>query len=156
MKDDEFLYLITSFWKGGDNSRSREINQIVKKFGKENNFRMDTDFVEPNIMNEKMQACDLLYAWCAVGPNDVASQSGSAADMYGARVKLIVKQSAHYSFIGNQDKVLTGRVSQKDFASDILNALRTEDLEDVQNPEWLSWENQAKEYLDYFQQILGE
>ena len=156
LNDDEFLYLTTSFWKGGDLGREHDIISAVKEVGKENQFRLDTDFVSDEELNEKLQACDLLYAWCQVGPNEVGSQSGIAADMYGSYTKLIVKNSAHYSFIGKQDKVLVGREDPEDFAEDVINALRNEDLDDVQNPRWLSWEVQVKEYIDFFKEVLGE
>jgi hypothetical protein len=156
IKDDEFLYLITSFWKGGDLGKKHDILKQIKNSGKENQVRLDTDFVSEEILNEKMQACDLLWTWCLVGPNDIGSQSGIAADMYGARRKLIVKDSAHYSFIGSQDKVEIGRPMPIDFAKDVFDVLRNKDITDVQNPEWLSWEEKAKDYLSYFQEILGE
>jgi len=156
LKDDEFLYLTTSFWKGGDLGHKFDIMQQVKDSGKEKQFRLDTEFSSPEVLNEKLQVCDLLWTWCAVGPNDIGSQSGIAADMYGSRVKLIVKDSAHYSFIGSQDKVEVGRVKPDEFAKDVVNLLRNGDLTDVQDPEWLSWEEKAKDYLDYFQQVLGE
>lgn len=156
LEKDEFLYLTTSFWKGGDFGNKYDIMKEVEKTGKEDQFRMDTEFVSSEVLNEKLQACDLLWTWCSVGPNDVGSQSGIAADMYGARRKLIVKESAHYSFIGRQDKVEIGRPDPKDFAIDVLGVLRNGDLSDVQDPAWLSWEEKAKDYLDYFQQILGE
>lgn len=156
LNDDEFLYVSTAMWKGGDNGRTNQILEKVKKLGKEDQFRLDTDFVSAEELNERMQACDLLYGWCAVGPNSKGSQSGAAADMYGSRTKLILKKSAHYSFIGEQDKVIVGREDPKDFADDVINVLRNEDLEDTQDPEWLSWEEKAKEYLDYFQEVLGE
>jgi hypothetical protein len=156
LKDDEFLYLTTSFWKGGDMGHKFDIMQQVKESGKEKQFRLDTEFLSPEMLNEKLQACDLLWTWCGVGPNDKGSQSGIAADMYGAYTKLIVKDSAHYSFIGEQDKVEVGRVNPKEFAKDVVNLLRNGDLDDVPDPKWLSWEEKAKDYLDYFQQVLGE
>jgi hypothetical protein len=156
LKDDEFLYLTTAFWKGGDMGRKDAIMEVVRELGKEDQFRLDTDFVSAEELNEKMQACDLLYAWCVVGPNAKGSQSGIAADMYGSRTKMIVKNSAHYSFIGEQDKVLVGSEGVIDFADDVVKALREEDLEDTQNPEWLSWNEKAKDYLNYFQEVLGE
>ena len=154
LKNDEFLYLITSFWKGGDLGRYNEIKKVVKMMGRENQFRMDTDFVDESVLNDKMQACDLLYGWNLTTKDSPGSQSGSAADMYGARVKLIVKDVPHFSFIANQDKVLTGRSKPDEFAIDVLNALRNEDLNDVQDPEWLSWDNQVKNYIDYFEELL--
>ena len=156
LNDDEFLYLTTSFWKGGDMGRERQILSRVKKLGKEKQFKMDTDFVSDEELNERLQACDLLFAWCGVGPNDVGSQSGIAADMYGSRTKLIVKDSAHYSFIGSQDKVLVGREGIDSFADDVIDALRNEDLEDVQDPIWLSWQEKVKEYLDFYYTLIGE
>lgn len=153
LNEDEFLYLTTSFWKGGDFGRKHDILYEVKKIGKENQFRLDTDFVSDEILNEKLQACDLLYSWCSVGPNEKGSQSGIAADMYGSRTKLIVKNSAHYSFIGQQEKVIVGREDPEEFAEDVVNTLRTEDLDDVQDPTWLSWEEQVKEYIDFFQEV---
>ena len=133
-----------------------DILKEVEISGKGDQFRLDTEFVSPEKLNEKLQACDLLWTWCGVGPNDTGSQSGIAADMYGSRRKLIVKDSAHYSFIGKQDKVEIGRPDPSDFAKDVLNLLRNGDLDDVQNPEWLSWEEKSKDYLEYFQQVLGE
>ena len=155
LQDDEFLYLITSFWKGGDMGRYNQIMNVVRSLGKEDNFRIDTDFiVDEEILNEKMQCCDLLYAWNNMSKDQPGSQSGSAADMYGSRVKLIVKDCPHYSFIGKQDKVIVGRENPKDFAEDVIKTLRNENLSDVQDPEWLSWENQVKKYLEYFKEIV--
>ena len=154
LKDDEFLYLMTPFWKGGDMGRLKEIMDVVKSSGKENNFRIDTDFIaDEEILNEKMQCCDLMYSWNNMTNAQPGSQSGSAADMYGARVKLIVKQCPHYSFIGKQDKVLVGREKPEDFADDVLEALRTEDLDDVQTVEWLSWQERIKDYYQYFLEV---
>jgi hypothetical protein len=156
MNDDEFLYLITSFWKGGDYGTRQNILDVVKQVGKENNFRLDVDFVNEETLNEKLQCCNLLWSWCGVGPNDKGSQSGIAADMYGTRRKLIVKDSAHYSYIGSQDKVEIGSEDPKDFAMDVLNLLRTGDLKDVPDPTKLSWENRIKDYLEYFEGIIGD
>lgn len=157
LKEDEFLYLITPFWKGGDAGRLNDILSTVKELGKEDQFKIETDFtVNEEELNEKMQCCDLLYAWNNTDIHAPGAQSGSAADMYGARVRLIVKDSPHYDFIAKQDKVLTGRKALNEFCEDVVNALRNQDLEDVQNPEWLSWENQISEYLNYFKEVLGE
>ena len=154
LHDDEFLYLITPFWKGGDMGRLREITEVVKDSGKEKNFRIDTDFMaDEEILNEKMQCCDLLYSWNAMGKNQIGSQSGAAADMYGARVKLIVKDCPHYSFIAEQDGVITGSVNADDFAKDVLNTLRTGNLDDVSDPTHLSWETLVLKYVDYFREV---
>jgi hypothetical protein len=155
MKDDEFLYLITPFWKGGDMGRYNDIMNVVQRSGKTNNFKIETDFMaDDEILNEKMQCCDLMYCWNQMDKNSPGSQSGSAADVYGARVKMIVKDNPHFSFIGKQDKVLLGRESAEDFAQDVIEALRTSDLNDVQNPEHLSWEVQIKSYIEYFKELI--
>ena len=135
--------------------RLADIMDVVKESGKSKNFRIDTDFVvDEEVLNEKMQCCDLMYAWNNISNEQPGSQSGSAADMYGARVKLIVKRCPHYSFIGKQDKVLVGREKPEEFAEDVLEALRTEDLDDVQTVEWLSWQEQVKPYRDYFLEMV--
>lgn len=152
LNDDEFLYLITSYWKAGDLGREAEIRSVVKRLGKEENFRIDTEFVPEKILNEKMQACDLLFAWNA-GGNSYGSQSGIAADMYGSYTKLIVKDVPHYDFIGSQEGVLKGRPDPDKFTDDVVHALRHEDLDDVPDPTWLSWENQVKNYLEYFEEL---
>lgn len=155
LNKDEFLYLITPFWKGGDMGRYNDIMDVVKKSGKENNFRIETDFmVNEEELNEKMQCCDLMYCWNNTTKQSPGSQSGSAADIYGSRVKMIVKDVPHFGFIAKQDKVLKGRDDPADFASDVLTALRTADLNDVQDPEWLSWENSIKKYVEYFKEVM--
>jgi len=153
LNDDEFLYLITSYWKAGDLGREAEIRKVVKELGKEKQFRIDTEFVPDEILNEKMQCCDLLFAWNA-GPNMYGSQSGIAADMYGSHTKLIVKDAPHYDFIGSQEGVLKGRPEPEHFAEDVLHALRYEDLDDVPDPKWLSWEEKVKDYVDYFKELM--
>ena len=155
LKDDEFLYLITSYWKAGDLGRETEIRNVVKQLGKEEQFRIDTEFLPDEILNEKMQCCDLLFAWNA-GPNMYGSQSGIAADMYGSYTKLIVKDAPHYDFIGSQEGVLKGRPEPDKFAEDVLYALRHEDLDDVPDPRWLSWDEKVKDYVDYFKELLLE
>jgi len=154
LKDDEFLYLMTPFWKGGDMGRLKEIMDVVKSSGKENNFRIDTDFIaDEEILNEKMQCCDLMFAWNNMSKGQIGSQSGSAADMYGARVKLVVKDCPHYSFISEQEGVIVGREQPDEFAEDVLNALRNEDLENVPNPTHLSWETLISRYVEYFKEV---
>ena len=49
-----------------------------------------------------------------------------------------------------------GRKDQKEFAEDVLNALRNEDLNDVPDPEPYSWENLIKEQVEYFKEVLGD
>lgn len=152
VKDDEFVYCATSFWKGGDWGKTEKTHKKVKGLGKEDQFKMDTDFVSEEILNEKLQCCDLLFAWNTL--NAKGSQSGIAADMYGAHTKLIVKDGPHYSYIGSQDKVLKGNSDAEKFTKDVLKAVRNEDLKDIQKPEWLSWDKQVKSYVDYFKQFV--
>jgi len=154
MDEDMFLYCITSFWKGGDFGRYTQMMNAAKFLGKEHQIRIDTEFVDDEILNEKLQACDLLFAWNVTGPNDKGSQSGIAADMYGSYTKLIVKDSPHYNFIKQQDGVLVGRPRPEDFAEDVINAAKHEDLSDVPDPKWLSWEEKVKDYVDFFEEIL--
>jgi len=154
LEDDMYLYFITSMWKAGDLGRYTQIMQLVRKYEKEDSFRIDTDFVEDEVLNEKMQACDLLFAWNITGPNDRGSQSGIAADMYGSYTKLIVKDSPHYNFIKQQEGVLVGPPDPIEFAQAVIKAARTTDLDDVPDPTWLSWDNQVKEYIAFFEELL--
>jgi len=154
LQDDEFLYCITSFWKGGDFGFERDIREIVKKYGKENQFRIDTDFVSEEVLNEKMQTCDLLFSWNS--SNQPGSSSGMAMDMIGSRRKVIVKDSPHYQAAASIDYVEKGRKNQEDFAEDVLNLLRTGDLDKVPDPTPYSWESLIGKYVDYFKEMLGE
>ena len=153
LNDDEFLYLATSTWKGGDFGFEKEIENIVKDSRKEDQFRIDTDFVTEETLNEKLQCCDLLFAWNKF--DAPGSTSGIAMDMIGARRKLIVKDSPHYSFAGSVEGVEKGSRKQKQFAKDVLKVLRTKDLKKVPDPEQFSWKNLTKEYVDYFKEVVG-
>ena len=155
LKSDEFLYSITSYWKGGDFGFEEQIHKIVKDLGKEDQFRIDTDFVPEEVLNEKMQACDLLFAWNAM---DIpGSNSGIGMDMVGARRKVIVKDSSHYSFVSSINGVEKGRQDQKDFAKDVLKLLRSNKLDkNIPDPTEYSWESMTQSYVDYFKEILGE
>ena len=152
LKDDEFLYLITSYWKGGDFSNERKIRDLVKKYGKENQFRIDTDFVSDEVLNEKMQACDLLFSWNV--SETPGSNSGIAMDMLGARRKLIVKDSPHYSIAASIDGVEVGRRPQDEFAQDVLNLFRKGDLNNVPDPTPYSWESLTPKFVEYFEMFL--
>jgi len=152
LQDDEFLYNITSFWKGGDFGYSSIVDETVSKLKKENQFKMDTEFIPADILNEKMQCCDLLFTW-----NDslgVGGTSGIAMDMIGAHRKVIVKDVPHYDTASKIENVLIGRKDQKEFASDVLKALRKEDLTKVANPEPYSWDVLIKDFIDYFEKWL--
>jgi hypothetical protein len=151
LQKDEFLYFITSFWKGGDMGELDRINQVVEKLGKKANFRIDTDFVSEEELNEKMQACDLLFTWNTMEHGKhKGSQSGIAADMFGSRTKLIVKDGPHYSYIGSQNGVVKGRPNPEDFVIDVFKTLRECNLVDTPDPTFLSWGNQVKNYIEYF------
>jgi len=154
MKDDEFLYLITSFWKGGDFGNAETINEIVKDLGKEKQFRMDNEFVEEEILNEKMQACDLLFSWNnSEGPGGT---SGAGMDMLGARRKVIVKDVPHYEEVSNIEGVEIGRKSQEDFAEDVLKLIRKKNMGKIPDPVPYSWDSLMSEFVDFFKEILGE
>ncbi|MBE3094323.1 MAG: hypothetical protein IMZ52_04770 [Actinobacteria bacterium] len=152
LQKDEFLYFITSFWKGGDMGELDRIQSVVNKAGKQDNFRIDTDFVSDEELNEKMQACDLLFAWNTMEHGKhKGSQSGIAPDMYGSRTKLIVKDGPHYSYVASLPSVLKGRSPAGEFVEDVFKALRTEDLMNTGNvPEPISWEILVKKYCEYF------
>jgi len=151
--DSMFIYFITSFWKAGDLGRLRQIQEIVKRSGKANQFRIDTDFLSEKELNKRMQACDLLFSWNDTSINDKGSQSGIAADMYGSYTKLIVKDSPHYNFIKKQDKVLVGRLDVDDFTEDVINAVKKEDLTDVPDPSWLSWDKMVDRYIEFIEEL---
>jgi hypothetical protein len=155
LRDDEFLYLITSFWKGGDFGFENEILKSVKELKKENQFRIDSDFVTEEILNEKMQACDLLFAWNKFdGPG---STSGIAMDMIGSRRKLIVKNSPHYSYAASIKGVEVGNIKQDEFARDVLSLVRKGDLDkNIPDPTPYSWQSLTPSYVDYYREILGE
>jgi len=154
MKDDEFLYLITSFWKGGDFGNAETINKIVKDLGKEDQFRMDNEFVEVDILNEKMQCCDLLFSWN--NSTEPGGTSGAGMDMLGARRKTIVKDAPHYAEVINIEGIEKGRQSQKEFAKDVIALIRKPDMGKIPDPEPYSWDNLAKEFYAFFQEVLGE
>ena len=157
LKDDEFLYLATSFFKSDllSTSRKEQILKEVRRLGKEDNFRLDTEFVDDETLNKKMQACDLLFAWNITPPDYTFSQSGIASDMYASYTKLIVKDANHYKFIKEQDKVEVGRPNPDEFAEDVVNLLRDDErLHDVPDGKWLSWDNQVNHYIDFFKEFI--
>jgi len=154
LKDDEFLYFATSFWKGGDFGYSDKIRKVVKDMGKEGQFRLDTDFVSEETLNEKMQSCDLLFAWNKF--DHPGSNSGIAMDMVGSRTKLIVKDSPHYSFPASLKGVEVGSSDMNKFVKDIFKVLREGDLKNTPDPKPYSWEEQCKLYVEYFKEVLGE
>jgi len=151
LKKDEFLYFATSFWKGGDFGFEKQILNEVKKQGKEEQFRIDSDFVSEEDLNEKMQLCDLLFAWNKM--EVPGSNSGIAMDMMGSRTKLIVKDSSHYGFVSSLKDVEKGRADMKDFVKDTYKVLRRGDLNKVPKPEPYSWESLTKKYVDYFKEV---
>ena len=152
IKDDEFLYFITSFWKGGDFGYTDMVNDVVSKYNKKDNFKIDTEFVPSNILNEKMQCCDFMFTWNdSVAPGGT---SGIAMDMLGAHKRIIVKDAPHYDTAKDIEGVLIGRQDQKEFAEDTLNAFRNEDLTKVPKIDDYSWDNVIKKQIEYFEQWL--
>jgi len=155
LKDDEFVYFITSFWKGGDFSNKETIQKIVKKYNiKEDQFKLDTEFVPEEILNEKMQCCDLLFSWN--NSTSAGGTSGIAMDMLGARRKVIVKDAPHYYEVSTIKGVEIGRPGEKEFVEDVFKLLRKGNLTEVPDPEPYSWDTLASKYLEYFEEIVGE
>jgi 23S rRNA U2552 (ribose-2'-O)-methylase RlmE/FtsJ len=99
-----------------------------------------------------MQCCDLLFSW----NNSLApgSNSGIAMDMMGAHRKVIVKDVPHYHTPANIPNVLKGRINQKDFAQDVINALRNEDLTKVADISKYSWDALIKDVIAYYEEFL--
>lgn len=155
LNDDEMLYLMTSYWKGGDLGREKQIRDIVEQKGKEDQFRMDTDFVMDEKFNEKMQCCDILFGWTTGGQNDVGLQSGSGADMYGSGVKFICKDVQRYSYLHQQPGVVKGSSVPDEFVQQTLDTLRSEEVNNIQDPTKNSWEVLVKNYANYYADVLG-
>jgi hypothetical protein len=153
LNEEEFLYFATSFWKGGDFGFDSSIRNAVKEYKKEKQFRLDADFVSEETLNEKMQCCDLLFAWNKI--DQPGSNSGIGMDMIGSRRKVIVKDSSHYAFVGSLENVEIGNRKQEKFVDDVFRVLREEDLSKVPDPTPYSWEVLSKEYLNYFKEISG-
>ena len=155
LEDDQFLYFITSMWKAGDMGREREMRRIIKKYDKEDQVRIDTEFVTEKMLNNKMQACDLLFAWNAMPPNMCGGQSGIASDMYCSYTKLIARQACHFNFILSCDKVIAGRPNPNEFAEDVISLAKDKkELNNIQDPSFLSWDKQVEKYIEYFEQFL--
>lgn len=155
LNDDEFLYLITSFWKSPEMSTMRlnQINRVVRKMGKQDNFRIDTDFVKEETLNEKMQCCDLLFAWNAASSNTYGSQSGIAMDMAASYVKTIVKDVPHYATAYEIDGVVKGRDHPMAFVEDVLKVLRSSELhENIPDLKDYSWDVLADRYIDFYEE----
>jgi hypothetical protein len=148
----EFIYFPTSNWKAGDMGLTKLINSIAKKYNREDNFKLDTEFVPPEVLNEKMQCCDFMFSW----NNSVApgSNSGVAMDMLGAHVRVIVKDVPHYHTPAMIPGVLTGRQSIPDFAFDTIKAFRKEDLTQVPKIDDYSWDKLIHKYIEYFEDWL--
>ena len=154
LNKDEFIYFITSFWKGGDFSALSVIKGLVKDMGLEKQFRVDIDFVRDEELNEKIQCCDLLFSWNnSDGPGGT---SGIAMDIIGARRKLIVKAVPHYEEAAKIPGVESGRNPPKEFIEDTFKLLREGDLNNVPDPTPLSWDNLSLQYVEYFKELLGE
>jgi len=155
LADNEFLYFITSFWKGGDGGKEQMLYNLAKKYGKEEQIRIDSDFIDDKTLNEKMQACDLLWAWNIYPENYTFCTSGIAADMYGARRPLIVKNSGHYYNIAKKENVYRGSSNPEEFADQVLILARKKDeLRVPENVEEISWKNMSEKYIDFFNKFL--
>lgn len=154
--DDEFLYLTTAFWKSSRLSSDKEstIKQTVEEMGMEDNFRIDTEFVDPKTLNEKMQCCDLLFSWNTSTPETYGSQSGIAMDMMAAS-KTIVKNVPHYAAAKETENVEIGRSHPKKFAEDVLQLLRNDTKLNDLTPreEIVTWDDAADMYIEHFRNI---
>jgi len=154
LKDDEFLYFITSFWKGGDFSALSLLKDAIKEYGKEKQVKIDIDFVSDETINEKIQCCDLLFSWN--NSNGPGGTSGIAMDIIGARRKLIVKSVPHYEEAAKIPGVEKGRNPPREFVEDVFKLFREGNLDQVPDPEPYSWEVLVPQYVSYFKEIIGE
>jgi len=129
--------------------------KLAKKYDKEEQIRIDSDFIDDKTLNEKMQACDLLWAWNIYPENYTFCTSGIAADMYGARRPLIVKNSGHYYNIAKKENVYRGSPNPEEFADQVLILARKKDeLRVPENVEEISWKNMSEKYIDFFNKFL--
>jgi hypothetical protein len=173
-KKNEFLYLNTSFHRIGDMGRLKQIEQVVGGFTKNDYIsfnkglfngnreyihwfdggRIDVSFVPDYEMNEKMQLCDLLYAYNMTSPQTYGSTSGIAMDMLGSGVKTIVKNTPHFKTATDIGAVSARR--QPDlFADDVINLLRNDDeLKNIPDVSKYSWDNLVNEFVTYYESLV--
>lgn len=154
INEDEYLYFITSFWKGGDFGNTESLLATTKAAGKEKQFRLDSEFVPEDVLNEKMQCCDLLFTWN--NSTGAGGTSGIGMDMLGAHTKTIVKDAPHYAEVSNIPGIEVGRPEPDEFAEDVFKLLRKKNMGKVPDPEPYSWESLAPKFVDYYKHILGE
>ena len=157
LEDNEFLYLATSPWIEGDGGTVKAIRKLARKLGKQDQLKVEEEFVDDVTLNERFQCCDLLFVWNGtIERNWIFSTSGIGGDLYGARRRLVIQDVPHYKLIAGKKGVVVAPFELEPFVARLLEELRTGNLDETTEPEWLSWDNIVRNFIDYFKEILEE
>lgn len=157
LDSDEFVYFATSAWIEGDGGVIGMFRHIARKLGKTAQFRVESDFMPDEIVNERYQACDMLFAWNSTPPNYIYSSSGLICDLYGARRHVVVRDIPHHWHLRGLKGVTMAPTEVDDFVDVVLKCFRDEKkLNERPEPEHLSWEVLIKEWIDYAEFVMSQ
>lgn len=142
-----FVELATSAWfKSSPELKGieTELDRLTERFP--GSFRYGTAFIEPPELNERLQACDLL--WCWTNTPSTSYASGSISDQYASGTRLFAvdkKQHDHVLFLPN---VVRGPAVLEAFVEGLVEEIHG-GVQVRHDPSLLSWDSWAKPFANF-------
>jgi hypothetical protein len=119
--------------------------------GKRLHYR--TDFLPPNEMNARLQACDLLWSWTKAPSTTGAS--GVASDQYGSGVRLVVPRKQQMSHLFDLPNVVVAPSDLEGFVDTLIEEAQAIEFP-RHDPSLLSWQKTITSLADFITLVWRE
>ncbi len=142
-----FVELATSAWfKSSPELKGieTELDRLAERFP--GCFRYGTTFLEPSELNERLQACDLL--WCWTNTPSTSYASGSISDQYASGTRLFAVDKKQHYHVLSLPNVVRGPAVLEEFVEGLVEEIHL-GVQLRHDPSPVSWDRWAKPFAKF-------
>ena len=114
-------------------------------------FKYEGQFLSRSELNERLQACDLL--WCWTENSGSSYVSGVASDMYGSGTRLVLSNQAQHEFILGLPNVVRAPSNRGAFCNRLFDEISTGQFQ-RHNPDPVRWNAIADQIAQFLRACL--
>ena len=111
-----FVYLVCTPWMRDSPRVRKQLLAFEREFS--NCFQFNREFLSPQGLNLRLQACDLL--WCWTGRKSRPYSSGALADQYGSGTRIFASDREQHAPFLSLPNVITGASELNGFVTGLL------------------------------------
>lgn len=144
-----FIYLITSPWYIESPGLKSELERFSTKYSAF--FKFEYNFLEKNVLNQKLQACDILWCWTKAPSSSYAS--GVISDQYASGTHIFATNKLQHKHVIELPNVTIGSDELDLFVEQLIYVIK-HGKNQRHDPSIISWKHHIKKLALFFSQFI--